>query len=178
MRISTASTNAPAKRRFNRLTLFFISASALCLLTIAGLLMWQYKLLHPQGYFVTPAKELQMSLASKVPFETVASNNQQVKDALGATDLDRSKSLLNQKGAFIGKVVDVLSTVGNSRVVIEFALARQTALRAVVKTANFSKFPNLGDLVGKKVLVSGVFTPHKERAEIELTEPNQLRIVG
>lgn len=140
--------------------------------------MWQYKLLHPQGYFVTPAKELQMSLARKVPFETIASNDPHVKDALQATDLDKAKSLLNQKDAFVGKVADVGSTVGNSRVVIEFSLVRQTTLRAIVKTANFSKFPNLGELIGKKVLVSGVFTPHKERAEIELTEPEQLKIVG
>jgi hypothetical protein len=67
--------------------------------------------------------------------------------------------------------------LGNSRVVIEFALARQTALRAMVKTANFSKFPNWA-IWSAKVFVSGIFTPHKERAEIELTELGELKIVA
>lgn len=140
--------------------------------------MWQYKLLNPQQYRRPPAKETQVSLAGNATFGTISPDDQQVKDAVVATDLAKAKGLLDQQGAFTGTVSAARSSAGNGKVVLDFAAKRETAMRAVIKVKNFSKFPKLEDLVGKKVLVLGIFAPHDDRAEIELTEPEQLKIVG
>lgn len=168
---------APAKLRFNLLTKIFATASLLCVLAIAGLLMWQYKLLNPTRYFGPSVKEQQKSLAANVSFSFISPSDARLSGALKATDIAKAKALFQQPGAFVGAVTNVRSSPSNSKVVLDFAVPYQMAVQATVKPENFSKFPDLSSLIGKKVFVSGVFVPHSNRAEIGMTEPKQLELV-
>lgn len=140
--------------------------------------MWQYKITNPRHQGGPPIKDQQEVMASKVKWETLTSGDERVKNALLATDLSQAKQLIDKRGAFVGTVAGVRSSLNNNKVVLDFAVKRETATRAIIILPNFHKFPKLSELVGKKVLVSGIFAPHEGRVEIELTEPKQLQIVG
>ncbi len=53
----------------------------------------------------------------------------------------------------------------------------RTALTALLKGADFDKFPDLKILVGKDVLVTGTFIAYQGRAEIVLTNTAQIKLV-
>ncbi|PQV62509.1 hypothetical protein B1R32_13122 [Abditibacterium utsteinense] len=139
--------------------------------------MWQYKLVNSPKQSGPPAKELQTSLANRAIFETIAPTDERIKSASSAIDLSRAKSLLGQKGAFSGTVFNVRSSTKNSKVVLDFAAQRETAMRAFITARSFSKFPDLEKLLGKKVLIYGIFAPHEGRVEVEMTELGQLKII-
>jgi hypothetical protein len=125
-----------------------------------------------------PALKSQAEVAAKnKTFGTIAATDAKVKGALAAKDLAKAKKLTGKPGAFIGTVVKVFTPKSNKIVILNFAENYKEALTAVVKGSDFAKFPNLETLKGKKVLISGKFVEYKESVEIELTSPDQVKVI-
>jgi hypothetical protein len=120
----------------------------------------------------------QSDLASKtVTFETVKKDSESVTNAVEAHDFTKAKEQIDKKGALRGTVTKIFEPRGNSMAIINFDAKYQSALTAVVRKADFSKFPDLKKLVGKSVVISGKFIEYQGRPEIILTNPEQLKLV-
>ncbi len=124
------------------------------------------------------ARKPQSEVASKeVKFATVKADVEDVKRALEAKDLEGAKKLVGKEGAFTGTVSRVFSPDTHSVVILNFAKNYREALTAPVRGRDFSKFPDLKKLEGKKVLISGKFQEYQGRTEILLTSPKQVKII-
>jgi uncharacterized protein YdbL (DUF1318 family) len=139
--------------------------------------MWQYRLTNPIAQIGPPVAGQQAIFASSALFETLRADSHEVESATQATDLAAARHKVGQKGAFIGTVTAVRSSAGNKKLVLDFAAQRETSVRAVVRPTRFSQFPDIKQLIGKKVWIYGVFAPHENRAEIELTQSSQVKTV-
>ena len=125
-----------------------------------------------------PPRKPQASIASKTAtFSSVAAGDGSVREALKATDLEGAKAKQGKTGAFTGKIVKVFAPKSNAIVILNFANDFKSALTAVVEAKNFDKFPDLADLKGKTVLISGKFDAFKGAPQILLKTPDQLKIV-
>jgi micrococcal nuclease len=62
-------------------------------------------------------------------------------------------------------------------VILNFDDDYKSAMTAVLKKSDFSKFPDVSQLVGKEVVVSGKFMDFKGSPEIELSDPKQVAVV-
>jgi hypothetical protein len=120
----------------------------------------------------------QSSAASKsAKFETVMKTDALYTAALDAHDKAGAEKLIDKKGSFKGTVTKAFSPRGGGLVILNFDDDYKTALTAVLKKSDFSKFPDVSQLVGKEVVVSGKFIDFKGNPEIELTDPKQVAVV-
>ena len=117
----------------------------------------------------------QSSVASKTPFSIEPANK--ASTSLNATDLDKGLALAGKPGSFKGTVASIYSTDTNGIVIVDFAEDYQTAMTAVLFPPNYKKFPDMTTLRGKQVVVSGVFTSYKGKAQIVLNDPKQIKIL-
>lgn len=125
-----------------------------------------------------PQYKSQSAVAARgTTFGTIAATDVKVKTALDAKALDKAKAKIGEQGAFTGKVVKVFAPPSNMIVILNFDKNYRDALTAVVKGSSFAKFPDLNMLKDKKVLISGEFIEYEGRVEIELTSPDQIKIV-
>lgn len=125
-----------------------------------------------------PARKPQVTVASKTAkFGSVEAGDGSVKEALKATDLDGAKAKQGKTGAFTGKIVKVYAPKSNAIVILNFANDYKSALTAVVEAKNFDNFPDLTELKGKTVLISGKFDAFKGAPQILLKTPDQVKIV-
>jgi|ERR1043166_1448987 hypothetical protein len=120
----------------------------------------------------------QKSVASKsASFGTVAKSDKAYTSAIDAHDLKAAAKMIGHDGAFRGKVAKLYTPRGGSVVILNFDDDYKTALTAVLKRSDFSKFPDLSQLEGKNVVVSGTFDEFKGTPEIVLTDPKQIALV-
>ena len=125
-----------------------------------------------------PAGQAQSEVASTTArFGTVAKSSAEYRSARDAKELAEAKKQLGQRAAFRGTVAQVFSPKGHSVVLLNFAKDYQTALTAAVRKQHFSHFPDLNTLKGKEVVVTGAVVDYKGRPELELTSPEQVRLV-
>lgn len=123
-------------------------------------------------------KPLQRTVASKTAkFTTIYKNDSAYKDALDAHDLAASQKVVGKTGSFKGTVSKLFEERDGDLVVLDFDPNYKTALTAVLKNAEFPKFPDMSALVGKEVVVFGKFVDYQGRAQIELTDPGQIKLV-
>lgn len=128
--------------------------------------------------YAAAAQDTQSQLASKTAkFETIAKTDTAVKSALDAHDLKPAATLVGKPGSFTGTVTKIFTPRSGSIVILNFDKDYKTALTAVVKRADWSKFPDLAKLEGKKILVSGKFVDFHGATEIDLMSPDQIKIV-
>ena len=66
---------------------------------------------------------------------------------------------------------------GNSRVLLNFAKDYRKAVVGMVEAADFSKFPDLTTLEGKKVLITGKVSDFKGQPEVHLTTLTSIKLV-
>jgi DNA/RNA endonuclease YhcR with UshA esterase domain len=124
------------------------------------------------------AAKSQASAASKTAkFGTVKAGDGSVAKALKASDLAGAKKLVGKEGTFEGVVVKVFSPSSNSLVILNFDKNYRNALTAVLRTKNYAAFPDMQTLKGKRVLISGTFEDYKGSTEIQLTKPEQVKLV-
>ena len=121
-----------------------------------------------------PAKQADVASATAT-FGKVAKTNEVYKSALDAHALEDALKMVAKEGAFKGTVAKLYEPRG--LVIVEFDENYKTALTAVLRTANFTNFPALTNLIGKEVLVTGKFIKYRESAEIVLTNPEQIKVV-
>jgi hypothetical protein len=124
-------------------------------------------------------RESQKSAASKsAKFEMVSKTDKAYTSAIDAHDLSKATKMLGQEGAFRGKVAKLYTSRTGTIVSLNFDDDYKTALTAVVKGSDFSKFPDLSQLDGKQVVVSGTFSEFKGNPQILLTDPKQIAVVS
>lgn len=115
----------------------------------------------------------QSSLARKGAFAVYAT-----KDAtLPATNLAAARAKLNQQAAFSGTVVKVYAPKNGARVLLNFAANYKSAVVGLVNAKNFRQFPDLRQLEGHRVVVSGHVLAFKDQIEVELVSPSSIRLV-
>jgi hypothetical protein len=107
-------------------------------------------------------------------FGTVAKTSEAYKSALDAHALTDAVKLVDTEGAFKGTVAKVFEPRGLA--IVEFDENYKTALTAIVRSASFTNFPALTNLIGKNVLVTGKFIKYRESAEIVLEKPEQIKL--
>lgn len=118
----------------------------------------------------------QSQIAANASFGSISSKDKRLSSALLATDLKGARARMMKAGAFVGTVSNVRQTRRDD-LALDFAPDRSTAMRAVVSPSALSRFPDLQQLIGRKVYVSGALMPHENRAEIVLHAPSQLLLV-
>jgi hypothetical protein len=124
-------------------------------------------------------KKLQKEVASKTAtFAKIAKSDDEYQKARDAHDLDGAHKVLGQSGSFKGTVTQLFEERDGDLVILDFDKNYRTALTAIVRNADFPKFPDLKALEGKEIVVSGKFTDYQGRAQIELTDPRQIKTVS
>lgn len=130
------------------------------------------------GAATTQEQQSQQEVASKTAkFATVEKTDALYKSALDAHDLDGALKLVDKGGAFRGTVTKAFAQRDGSLVILDFDPNFRTALTAVVRSADYAKFPVLRDLEGKEIVVTGKFTDFHGKAQIVLTDPAQIKLV-
>ena len=125
-----------------------------------------------------PMKPLQHVVASKTAkFGTVNKDDAAYKNALDAHDLAGAQKLIGKEGSFRGTVSKFFEERDGDLIVLDFDPNFRTALTAVLRNADFPKFPDVKALDGKEIVVSGKFVDYHGKAQIELTDPKQIRTV-
>lgn len=97
--------------------------------------------------------------------------------ALDAKALADAKKLAGQTGSFQGTVTQVYSPKNHGFASLDFAAHYRDALTADIAPADYAKFPDLAQLVGKHVLVSGKFVAHGAQTQLDVTSPDGIKIV-
>ncbi len=123
-------------------------------------------------------KPLQHVVASKTAkFGTVDRDAAAPKNALDAHDLTGAQKLIGKEGSFRGTVSKIYEERDGDIVVLDFDPNYRTALTAVLRNADFPKFPDIRTLEGKEVVVLGKFVDYHGTAQIELTDPAQIKLI-
>ena len=126
-----------------------------------------------------PLKPLQHVVASKtVKFSTIDKTDPSYRNALDAHDLAGTMKLVGTEGAFHGTVDKFYEEPDGDIVVFDFDPNYRTAITAVLRNKDFPKFPDVRELKGKEILVSGKFVDYHGKAQIELTDPKQIKLVN
>ncbi len=123
-------------------------------------------------------KKSQSDVASKTAtFGKISMTEDAYKSALDAHALDLALKQVDKEGAFKGTVTAIYEPRSGGLAIMNFDKNYRTALTALLKGADFAKFPDLKTLVGKDVLVMGKFISFQGRAEIVLTNAAQIKLV-
>ena len=135
--------------------------------------------LHAQDDYKKHAQEAsQKSGASKTAkFETVAKTDKAYTVAIDAHDKTGAAKLIGLDGAFKGTVIKLFTPRTGGILILNFDSDYKTALTAVLKKSDFSKFPDMSQLEGKEIVVSGKFADFKGGAQIVLSDPKQIAVV-
>jgi len=124
-----------------------------------------------------PKHKAQSEVARNASFAEVAGTDAAVGKALDAKEMAAAKKLIGKDAAIKGTVVKVFAPSSNSIVILNFAEKYQEAAVAVLKPESFARFPEMSQLKGKRVLVTGTLTDYKGQPQIELKEPAQLKVI-
>lgn len=123
-------------------------------------------------------KPLQHVVASKTArFGTVDKDDPSYKNALDAHDLAGALKLVGKEAGFKGTVSKLYEERDGDIAILDFDPNYRTALVAVLRNASFPKFPDMKSLEGKEIVVSGKFVDYRGNAQIELTDPAQIKLV-
>jgi hypothetical protein len=130
------------------------------------------------GVATTQEQQSQQEVASKTAkFGALEKTDALYKGALDAHDLEGALKLVDKDGAFRGTVSKAFAQRDGSLVILDFDPNFRNALTAVVRSADYAKFPALRDLEGKEIVVTGKFTDFHGKAQIVLTDPAQIKLV-
>ncbi len=120
----------------------------------------------------------QTAVASKsAKFGTVAKTDAEYTKAIDAHDFAGAEKLFSEEGAFKGTVAKVFVPNSGTILILNFDNDYKKALTAVVKKANFKSFPDMNQLVGKEVVITGTFNKFNGTLQIELTGPQHVLVV-
>ena len=114
---------------------------------------------------------------SAKPFASIAATDPAVKKSVSAKKLDILRKRIGTDATVIGRVTQIYVPKGDALQVVNFAEPHYFAITAVLRKRDADKFPALKSLVGKKIIVTGRLVDYKDKAQIELTDPTQIKIV-
>jgi hypothetical protein len=113
----------------------------------------------------------------KATFGTIAKTDKAYSDAIDAHDLVKARSLEGKKGGFKGTVAKIFVPNTGGVLILNFDNNYKIALTAALRKDDFSSFPDMNQLLGKEILVSGKFEDFKGATEILLTDKKQISII-
>ena len=113
----------------------------------------------------------------KAKFATVAKTDKLYTDSIDAHDLAKAKALEGQKGSFKGTVTKVFVPNSGGVLILNFDNDYKTAVTAALRKSDFSSFPDMSQLLGKEIVVSGKFEDFRGATEILLTDKKQITLV-
>jgi hypothetical protein len=91
-----------------------------------------------------PQKKMQKEVASKTTtFATVAKTDDAYQNARDSHDLDGAHKAVGQAGSFRGTITQIFEERDGDLVILDFDKNYRTALTAIVRNADFPKFPEL-----------------------------------
>ena len=122
-----------------------------------------------------PAGPSQSKVAAKGAFPTVKAAA--IKGAKPATDLAGAKKLVGKTATFVGTVDKVFETKSHGVVLLNFAKNYKSALIGAVDAKHFAAFPDLAQLKGKKITVTGKVVIFNGAPEVELEKAGAIKIV-
>jgi hypothetical protein len=123
-------------------------------------------------------KKLQREVASKTAtFGRISKSDHVYQKARDAHDLDGAHKFLGQPGAFKGTVTQIFEERDGDLLILDFDKNYRTAMTAILRNADFSKFPDMQMLQDKELVISGKFTEYQGRAQVELSDPAQIKLV-
>jgi hypothetical protein len=123
-------------------------------------------------------RKTQSDAASKTAkFGTVSTSSLEYQSALDAHALEPALKRQNKSGAFKGTVTAIYEPRAGGLAIMNFDADYKKAISALLRGNDFTNFPDLKKLVGKEVLVSGKFMAYQGRAEIVLTNVDQVKLV-
>lgn len=123
-----------------------------------------------------PSKK-QSEVASKAKFAEIDRKSAMAAKPIDAHKLDDAKKLKGKAGAFTGTVTKVFEANGNSVVILNFDKDFQAAVTAVLFPKSYAAFPDMSQLKGRELLVTGKWELYKDRPEIVLTSKDQIKII-
>lgn len=98
-------------------------------------------------------------------------------DALPATDLEGMRKRVGKEITLAGKVADTFSPAGNGIFLLNLARNFRDAASVGVKAARYKAFPDLRALKGRTIVVTGVVETYRDRIQIVVDSPSQIRVV-
>jgi hypothetical protein len=119
----------------------------------------------------------QSSVAAKTAFQTLPASDKSLAAALDAKALAAAAKLAGKPGSFQGTVTSVYSPKNHGFVALDFAAHYRDALTANIVPADYAKFPDLSQLAGKHIIVSGKFVAHGDQTQLAVSSPDQIKIV-
>jgi len=121
----------------------------------------------------------QKAVASRTAkFASVETTDAAYRSAIDAHNLDGARALKDKAGAFKGKVTQVFTPRSGTVAILNFDKEYKTALTAVVNKTDWGKFPDLTELVGKEVVITGKFVDFHGATQIILNGPTEVAIIA
>jgi hypothetical protein len=145
------------------------------LVTVCAMAAWSASLAAQDRDRMKP---LQHAVASSTArFGSVGKDDPTYRAALEAHDLTAAQALVGKQGSFRGTVSKLFEERDGDLVVLDFDPNYRSALTAVLRNVSFPKFPDMKALEGKEVVVSGTFSDYRGKAQVELADPSQIKLV-
>ena len=120
----------------------------------------------------------QHAVASKdAAFKEINPLDAAATGALAASDLAGLRKREGKETTISGKVTSVFAPDSHSIVLLNFARNYRDAVVVGIKANRFSAFPDLRSLKDKTVVITGAVVLYKDRPEILIDTPSQIRIV-
>ncbi len=118
-------------------------------------------------------------LKKKAVYGTISSSSSAVARALPASAITEAKKLTGKPGAFLGVVTEVDLCQKTCRMIyINFSTPWSKSISADIPASAYGKFPNVHQLLHRRVLVTGRFILYERRhPEILVSSPAQIRII-
>jgi hypothetical protein len=129
------------------------------------------------------AANSQARLASSQPLSAIEASNASVTKSLDASDLEELRSRIGKEVDFQGTVANVFSTLNNRVTILNFAANFRNAAAVVIHADDYAKFPDVRQLKGQRLLVTGTLIEHtgtksgKSRLEVRVSDPAQLQLI-
>lgn len=157
----------------------FVQAPAIRALACAGCFaaIAMTSIAAGQGIVLHPGHKTQSASASRAKFATTHLEPEQLQQLLEAHQTTEAIKLNGKKGTFYGIVAIVRESAGGKVLFIDFDKDYQKADVAVVFAEHFASLPDMKQLKGKKVLVSGKWTLYKGAPQIVITDLAQIKIL-
>jgi len=124
-----------------------------------------------------PAKAQHEVASKEVAFKEITAIDAASSGAIAASDVTALRKREGKETTVSGKVVTVFAPDSKSIVLLNFARNYKEAVVVGVKSNRFPAFPDLRTLKDKTVVVTGVVVLFKDRPEILLETPSQIRTV-
>jgi DNA/RNA endonuclease YhcR with UshA esterase domain len=96
---------------------------------------------------------------------------------ISATDSKALKAHMGKKVSVEGDVVSVGRGPKDGMRFVNFGKSETTGFTAALVPAVYPKFPEMNDMVGKRVRVTGDLETYKKKSVIKVTRPTQVKVM-